>query len=79
MTDTDPADADSHANKVRHLASQGLVQPTYVAIPLDPDLLEAFNRAYDSQNPLSKTDVLLIQAIRLLRNIPNAGTGDPTE
>jgi len=70
---SDDADAQSHANKMYYMVGSGQAQPTFLQIPLDPDLAVAFGNAWDSSNPMSKNDVLLVQAIRLLRGIIDGG------
>lgn len=76
MADEQPdRDNQSLGNKLAHLAAVGLVEPTYVQVPLDPDLAEAFGNAIDATTPLSKTDVLLLQIMRMLKGMANAGSG----
>ena len=69
MADDADRDAQSNANKLKHLAAIGLVEPLLLQIPLDPDLSEAFSKSWDATSPLSKTDVLLIQVMRILREV----------
>lgn len=79
MADESGRDAQSHANKLAHLEAIGLVEPLLLQIPLDPDLSEAFSKSWDSSSPLSKTDVLLVQAIRILREVKaNVGSDSGT-
>jgi hypothetical protein len=79
MADDADRDAQSSANKFAHLTTIGLVEPLLLQVPLDPDLGEAFSNAWDSAGPLSKTDILLIQVMRLLREMkPNGSSGPDT-
>ncbi|MFM9961462.1 MAG: hypothetical protein ACKV2Q_09565 [Planctomycetaceae bacterium] len=64
--DTD-RDSESVANKISYLSAVGIVSPELLPIQLDPDLVQAYQAAFNATSPLSTTDVLLIQILRLLR------------
>jgi len=65
------ADDRSFANKMSHLESTGLVTPIVVGIPLDDDLANIYASLAFPGKPLTSTEILLIQVLRLLRATKN--------
>lgn len=71
---SDPTDFDDKTteNKLAYLREVGAIALDSLPIPLDPDLVDAFKGANDATRPLSKTDVVLVQVLRLLRKLDHS-------
>lgn len=77
MADDTYRDSESVANKLSYLSAAGIVSPDVLPIQLDQDLVHAYQAAFNATSPLSTTDVLLIQVLRLLRAEQHEPTNKP--